>query len=777
MSQPVGIVSKIKISEDAFKKYIKQESNAIAEELFDSFWHKASAIYLFQYNKKQQTLYAFVYYNYGNSELLQESAIYKALIKIEPFLNSDDEGYFIATLDSLNFGDFVTEKRIKNGKWNDYNFPQKEINTIWKEAQKKFLNKIEDVSDYSSFFNENKSFVDKEILKHFEIIREKARIKTVKEALPKANLLNPIQIFKGYFYNGTEFYYCNGNDKITFFENIQLQELEETNYGLTDGTHVIIGEKVINANPKTFKKLHKFYTTFYKTDTKVFDEKLDKIEIADAKTFKLSTYKRDIADIYYGEDANNLYYLGKIISKETLGSFSFSNALFYNETLLIGTKKIYLGAKPLDEIDAGSYEKLTLKNTVMYEFIEKQYTSNDSYAGSMKVFFSYGKDKNGEFFIFKPYVNAADWCFVATSFGYKNNEVVVLRKNEAEFLEFYEKYKREVFENTLPFLQSILPENNSDSAAYFTQFQAFFESKRFDKLVEENKYVPDFLTKFNNYLHHCWQLYSNTRDKNYLTTGLTHYKKIESQFIGELNPFIFHHLACFSVDLNQLDEAVNYVLKAFYYGYLQFHLMLNDEDLQPIFNNEKFLEIKNWYETNIPTPYKENQDWRWHPNYTQFPYFNAFNVKLLEELPNEIKKGTKHNYNQIDYVSYIMKNYFIWDFLEEKDENSKAYNKLISTFASFFNSYLQNTMDLSWQEHCAYHFYQNYAITNAKSHLVRLEYLFFNAHNEYGFNEINEENISDLVNRIQLKYQDASDADKGYIANSKVLEVLNVKLK
>ena len=112
MSQPVGIVSKIKISEDAFKKFIKQEAKAIAEELFDSFWHKSSNIYLFQYNKKQQTLYAFVYYNYGNSELLQESSVFKALTKVEPYLNIEDEGYFFATLDSLNFGDFISKKRI-----------------------------------------------------------------------------------------------------------------------------------------------------------------------------------------------------------------------------------------------------------------------------------------------------------------------------------------------------------------------------------------------------------------------------------------------------------------------------------------------------------------------------------------------------------------------------------------------------------------------------------------------------------------------------------------
>jgi hypothetical protein len=280
----------------------------------------------------------------------------------------------------------------------------------------------------------------------------------------------------------------------------------------------------------------------------------------------------------------------------------------------------------------------------------------------------------------------------------------------------------------------------------------------------------------NNYLHRCWQLYSNSnkKDLHYLETGLTAYKKLAHHFIAELNPYIFHHLACFSVVLKRLDEAVNYVVKAFYYGYLQFHLILTDEDLEPIFNNSKFVEIKNWYDQNIPTPYTENQDWRWHPNLSPFPRINQLNLDLIDQLPEENKKGAKYTYHQIDYVSYIMNNYFIWDFLEENDENSKAYNELISKFEPYFNSFLQNTMDLSWQEHCAYLYYQNYTITNAKSHLVRLEYLFYSAHNEYGINEMTEELVNDLMNRIKLKLPGASEEDKEYINTSKIWNFLQI---
>jgi hypothetical protein len=613
-------------------------------------------------------------------------------------------------------------------------------------------------------------------LKHFEIIREKARIKTVKEALPKANSLSPIQIFKGYFYNGTRFYHCDGRHAITYFENCNLQDLVETTYGLTDGNSIIIGNKQLNADPKTFKKFHKSYTTFYKTTTKVYDEKLNEIEEADARTFKFTTYKRDISNVYYGEDVNNIYFLGNSISKEALGTFSFSNSLFYDEVLLIGTKKMYLGATELDEIDASTYEKLRLENTAFYEIGKNKAREESTYASYMKEFFSFGKDKNGHFVLFRPYTTAASSYFVSTSFGFKNNEVVVLRKNEAEFLEFYEKYKTEVAANAMPLLFTLFPDDNATGSEFINQFNAIFDGNYFEQFMAEQAYSSKFLMTCNNYLHHCWQLYSNTRDKNYLTTGLTHYKKIESQFIGELNPYIFHHLACFSVALNQLDEAVNYVIKAFYCGYLQFHLMLNDEDLKPIFHDKRFLEIKNWYETNVPTPYIENQDWRWHPNLTGFPQINPLVLELLEQLPESIKQGTKHNYQQIDYVSYLMKHFLFPDLSIDPTEQSNAYNAMLISFAPFFNKYLQNTIDLSWQEHCAYFFYQDYAITNAKTHLVRLEYLFYKAHNEYGINELNEDLIHDLLNRIALKYEEASEEDKGYIDNSKVLELVKTAI-
>jgi hypothetical protein len=602
MSQPIGIISKIKISEKAYKRFLKQEAKEIANELFYTFWHKLSNIYLFQYNKKEEILYIFVYYNYGNAEFLKESTIYKAIERIEPFLDEKSEGYFFGTLDSINFENYITKKIIEKQKLIDYQFSQEELTDIGKEAYKKFFYKVNDISDYENFFDEHLSYIDKAIIKHFKILKEEARIKVAKEDLPKATPINPIQLFKGYFYNGSHFYYCDGIREIICFENIDLQNLTEVNYGLTDGKYMIIGNKV------------------KKVDDKEFKEEICKKEI---------------------------------------------------------------------------YEQSILSNT-FYELIPDEYLEN-----------------------------SLDYCI---------------------------------------------------------QFNTFLENPHFKNIYTQYKYNPLFLEHVNNYLSHCWSLYTTSNDmendkkRDYLIKGLEFYKKVENHYLAELNPFIFHHLTSICVALNYLDEAIKYFEKAFFYGYLQFHLMLTDENLKPIFNHKRFIELKNWFNENVQEPKVEYDNWRFIPNNTLFPYFNSKIVELLEKLPENCKQGNRHEVGSTDYLHYIMKNFFIWDKIKNPDDNDKTYNKLLDKFTPYFNRYLQKTIDLSWQEKCAYNFYKDYNIVNAKTDLASLEYFFFQAHYEYGIIKMDENHINELISKIKSKYQQASQEDKKYIKSSKILELLKVNI-
>lgn len=778
MSEPIGIVAKIKIDKEAYKKFLKQEAKEIANELFHTFWHKSSNIYLFQYNKNESTLYIFAYYNYGNTKSLKESNIYKAIVKIESFLDEKSEGYFFAMLDSLNFEDFITQKIIEKQRFSDYQFSQDELTTIWKEVYSRFFNKIENISNYANFFDEHLSYIDKTIVNYFKTLKEEARIKVTKEELPNATPILPIQLFKGYFYNGNQFYYCDGMKEIICFENINLQNLTEINCGLTDGEHIIIDKKIIKDNPKTFKKLHLYENYYlYKSNIAIYDENLNIIDKADIKTFKAKVFKRKSVDVYYCEDINNIYYFNSIISKKALGNFTFSDGIYYDEILLIGSNQIYLGTIFLSEIDALTFKKLPLEINETYEFIKNNYSKIDSYAQDMEETIIYGKDKYGELIIFRPYTRTGEKSFVNTSYGFKNNEIIVMRKNLKEFLEFYKAYRKEISEKAQfngTFYDITPDEDLTDYLDYYTQFNIFLESPHFEIIYTQYKYNLTFLLRVNNYLSNCWSLYTiSNNELTYLKKGLEFYKKVENDYLAELNPYIFHHLACFSVALNNFDEAIIYFEKAFFYGYLEFYQMLTDENLKPIFNYKRFKELKNWYKENITeTRIIKNDEWRFIPNDTSFPYFNLKIIELLEKLPENCKQGNRHQTSFIDYLHYIMKNFFIWDRIENPDTDDKKYNELLEKFIPYFNHYLQKTIDLSWQENSAYNFYKNYKIVNAKSDLIRLEYIFYQTHNEYGLKEMNKIEINELIYKIESKYQQASEEDRKYIEHSKVLKLL-----
>ncbi len=240
MSQPVGIISKIKISDAGFKKFMRKEAAALGKEVFESFWHKSPNVYVLNYTKRTSYLYCFVYFNHGNSETLKSSSFYQSLLRIEPFLDDDSEGYFLASLDSSNIADFIIENTIIDKKMVAHTFSDKDLKLISKEAHKNFFKKMEDVTDYNSIALQKPHLLNKSILRHFSKFQDAARLKTMKEDLPQASPLHPMQLFKNYFYNGNAFYYCDGRENITRFQSINLQLLEEKAYGLHDDKHIII---------------------------------------------------------------------------------------------------------------------------------------------------------------------------------------------------------------------------------------------------------------------------------------------------------------------------------------------------------------------------------------------------------------------------------------------------------------------------------------------------------------------------------------------------------
>lgn len=775
MSQPVGIISKIKISDAGFKKFMRKEAVALGKEVFTSFWHKSANVYVLNYTKRTSTMYCFVYFNHGNAETLTASSFYQSLLRIEPFLDDDSEGYFLASLDSANISDFITENTIIDKKMVAHSFSEKDLKLINKEAQKNFFKKIEDVTDYSSIALQKPHLLNKSIRRHFSKFQDAARLKTMKDDLPQATPFQPMQLFKNYFYNGHSFYYCDGHEKITVFQNINLQLLEEKSYGLQDDKHIIIREKCIEENPKTFRMMHRAYTTYYKSATKVYDEDLEPIDEADPKSFKLM-------DSYFASDINYLY-LGKFkISIADLGEFYyFDEAVFFSDKMIIGTKQIWLSKDLLETIDAPTFQLFDFEPNKKFEVIKKRL---DSISNRHNYFYricetiKYGKDKHGDLFIFKS--NIPKECYKDITLK-KDVEAIVLRKTYSEFIEWFEILADE----TISYIESITSES----------FDSFFDKQKkensfnhfnkwineyFDSHYQEIKHDSNFLIKVNNYLYNCWQEFEKSgkgifkkRDTAYLEKGLAFYETIKQDSIAELNPHIFHHLCCFCVALNRLDEAVNYFKSAFYYGYTEFELMTTDKDLAPILNDPKVKEIIDWFKQNVKHP-KTSRNWRWQANPNPFPRINNLMIDLLEKLPEDL-----NNDNSIgtDYVTTIMNNCFIWDISAETDEESLDYNKMIMKFQPYFNRYLQQNIKLSWQKDCAYHCYADYQMTSAFSHFTRLEYIFYQAHDEYGSKtDFNATEIENLVQKIKAKLDTATEEEIEIMKKSKVLELLEISL-
>lgn len=357
MSQPVGIIAKVFISEDGYKKYLKKVAPGIAKEIFEELNGGRQIFHMLRYIKKEKALYSFFYFNHGDKAFLNETPYKQVLLDIEPFLDADSHGYLIATLDSLNLiqEDSVYTLGINNRKWVDRDIPEEEWKTIVKGAWLNFYRYAAEDENYSRVLLSGKKIMDKAVQNAFAEVQEEHRVKKLKEEYHLATPLKPVLVFENYYYNGRDFYYCNGIYKeIKFFSNINLQELKKEPYGLRDSRHVIIDDNCIETGPEKFKMLHRAYTTYYVAKDMVYDDKLNPMPMADAATFKLKNE-------WLAADKNYLYLNKTPILLEDLGSYTLpQRVVFYDEILIAGSKQIWLGNEQVKEIDAASFTEKEL---------------------------------------------------------------------------------------------------------------------------------------------------------------------------------------------------------------------------------------------------------------------------------------------------------------------------------------------------------------------------------------------------------------------------------
>lgn len=781
MSEPAGITAKVKMSQDGFKKFLRKEANNIAKLIYEDYADESKNWYVWKYLPKEQAMYCFIYFNYGNGEWIEKCEHTKILLRLENFLEDDSKGYLLGMIDSLNLSGFVYEYAIENKKWISKKYAKKEIEPIWEDAKKYFF-KYAEQGEFGKALFGKKQILDKSIFSNILKHQEQHRVKMLKETLHTATTIKPLQIFKHYFYNGTDFYYCNGHSKISIFQNINLQALRQTPYGVCDDKQIIVLDKSLAENTEKFTMLHRAYTTYYKSDTKVYDENLQPIPNADAKSFKL------IED-YVAVDNNFVYINNKAIPRLTLGDFKFDNAIFYCEKLLIGTKQIWLDGELITDIDAPTFESIDFKDDEIYkDFWEIR-------SGYVSATIKQGRDKHGDLFILR--LNT--YKDINPIMNIPFHKPMVLRKSRAEFVAWYKPLVEQVILECKKF-----GENNFFD--YFptdapTIFQNFYDKVNlwnetyFEAHYPKIKYSSEFLLGVNNYLYSCWQLYEQSGskknfmsakkyDKSYLEKGLAFYQKLAADHVAVVNPHIFHHLVSFHVVLGNLEKAIEYFRLAFLTGYPMFDKMLLDEDLKPIYKNETFKKCKAWFDEHVKTAIKDTRpgvvNWRWSPNPNPYPFVNHTLLDYLDQLPDELKLCHKMTFGSNHLLTRIVETFAIYDLQDPAEINTdlqKEMQEVNLRFAPYFNQYMQNKGVQNWYSGNIYEYYQDFKMMNAQSHLARMEYIFFDSHDEYGHSTLAD--IAPVFERLKkaIVIHKESQEFIEKINQSLVMQVLKLKIE
>ncbi|MVT12060.1 hypothetical protein [Chitinophaga tropicalis] len=726
MSQPVGIIAKVFINEDGYKKYLKKVAPGIAKEIFEELNGGGQIFHMLRYIKKEQALYGFFYFNHGNSAFLKESPYKQVLLDIEPFLEADSHGYLTATLDSLNLSqdDCVYSLGINNRKWVDRDIPEKEWKAIVKETWPNFFKYAVEDENYSRVLLSAKKIMDKTVQRAYIKVQEEHRVKKLKEEYHLATPLKPMLVFENYYYNGKDFYYCNGPAKeIKFFSNINLQELMKEPYGLHDSRHVIIDDNCIETDPASFKMLHRAYTTYYIAKDMVYDDKLNPMPMADAATFKLNSE-------WLASDKNYLYLNKTPILQEDLGSYTLPQKIvFYDEILLAGSKQVWLGNEQVKEIDATSFTEKELsakEGKIQQKIVEKW--KNSLVAPVIK----YGEDKDGPLVIvrFNKYKNR---FFPAQSLqGVPLGKALVIRKSSEQFLDWLKQCVDEI------------EKLNAEVSFFSIEGTYDYESTHRWLVTNLASSLPGFaynnncLRNFNNHLYFCWKLYeeSGRKDTSSLEKGLEWFSHLKPYHSHYLNPYLNHHLACFYVALGNYGEAIKYVAAAWFSGYELFNKIMVDNDLQPLFDRPDFIMLKEAYANLGAVPGKGRRP-RWKPDGSQYPYLNEHVVAVLEQMPAEYATGVDEGAGT-DYLVTLVCTFAIYEWPDEQKElteQEKQRLELYRRFRPYFNRYMQQNGSKDYYSDNIYDHYMNSRWINAESHLVRLESLFKAAHGQYSYPE------------------------------------------
>jgi hypothetical protein len=497
MSQPECITAKIYMSEENYKKYLRKVSSVIANEVYHCIANEYRDYFIFKYLKKENALYAYFFFYYGDSQHILNHPLLDALKEIENYLETENSGYITANRDALNChqDDFVFASVIKNKQIVPHTFSKKELDII--------------SNDYTIFYKlsktdfniavHSKPIIDKAIIKKVNVLQEQHRVEMLKNNLHTATLENPIELYKNYFYNG-KFYTCM-NDSVIVFDAVNLKELYPTPYGLRDDKGVIVRNKYIaTSDSKNFKRLQKGETIYFTSSETVYNSELENLPNSDGASFKLKSE-------YVAEDKMHIYFVGKQYLKTIIGEDYKVNSCgyYYGNILLYSSKMVLAGETILENIDAASFEILSPDSRLF----QKTHNIPSLSTTTGGAFILHCKDENGEFIIH----------------NYKNKTKTLQVERITSLNEYINDTIETISKLNSAHIRSFIPEFRGENYSEYFGKMNIWIPEYLDTEYKKNPYSKHLHSVFNNYIYSCFQLYQQSNAKTYLEKAIALFDK------------------------------------------------------------------------------------------------------------------------------------------------------------------------------------------------------------------------------------------------------------
>jgi hypothetical protein len=558
MTDPSLLAAAIDIKEPAVRKFLRGRAGAaFAQAAASIVTDGLDDILILRHDKALSALHLIYVFRWADlPEDIMQRPYFQALLGASAFMEEGERGRVLISPGAYNFLAWGIEAAFilePGGSTRDDKLSEAEMKRFDELLNKMFFDPEMAGLSYSEVIRRPK-FFDTKLRKKVDAQLEKHRQRVAIERLPQATALHPVRLCANYHYNG-HFMIYTAPGVIRPLPKLEPARFRQRDWGGSDAQHVVVEGRVIVTDPDSFKA-HGCGEglRFYTDSERVYWPSLKPIEGADLKSFKCTRHG-------FAYDSKRWYYFqGDVLSDVGANGRTDNSLYFFNLTLLIGDRSIYMGPIRLP-LDAASFSIRRLQ-------------SPRPGGGLALAWFC---DKDGD--------------LIVSSSTYTQQLKIERTANPEQLWETLRSQPAEKTQlsQAISSLHEVIKQK-TDSPDAQRAFAGFFESwleKNFEIYRTEQPFDRTFWHAVNNYFYCCGQLGEPAKI-------LDLYPKIE--WGAWWDPYIFHHTACAFVAAGDLDAAAREVYRALVYGYEKVDKLLNDPDIAPLFEREDFQRLNAYRE-------------------------------------------------------------------------------------------------------------------------------------------------------------------------------------